>query len=73
MKRFTLIIAAGLLSLGLTTANAQSDDEGAASMSELLRLIEQGQARDSREARQRCATTPSAARRARHSTSAWAP
>jgi biopolymer transport protein ExbB len=53
MKRFTLIIAAGLLSLGVTTASAQSDDEGAASMSELLRLIEQGQARDSREARQR--------------------
>ncbi len=52
MKRITLIIAAGLLSLGLTTANAQDDDR-AASMSELLRLIEQGQARDSREARQR--------------------
>jgi biopolymer transport protein ExbB len=53
MKRLTLIIAAGLLSLGFATANAQSEDEGAASMSELLRLIEQGQARDSREARQR--------------------
>ena len=53
MKRITLIIAAGLLSLGFATANAQSEDEGAASMSELLRLIEQGQARDSREARQR--------------------
>ena len=53
MKRITLIIAAGLLSLGLTTAHAQSEDEGAASMAELLRLIEQGQARDSREARQR--------------------
>ena len=53
MKRFTLIIAAGLLSLGMATANAQSEDEGAASMAELLRLIEQGQARDSREARQR--------------------
>jgi biopolymer transport protein ExbB len=53
MKRFTLIIAAGLLSLGVTTASAQSNEEGAASMSELLRLIEQGQARDSREARQR--------------------
>jgi biopolymer transport protein ExbB len=53
MKRITLIIAAGLLSLGFATANAQSDEEGAASMSELLRLIEQGQARDSREARQR--------------------
>ena len=53
MKRITLIIAAGLLSLGFATANAQSQDEGAASMAELLRLIEQGQARDSREARQR--------------------
>ncbi len=54
MKRITLIIAAGLLSLGLTTANAQGqDDKAAASMAELLRLIEQGQARDSREARQR--------------------
>jgi biopolymer transport protein ExbB len=53
MKRFTLIIAAGLLSLGLTTANAQTGEDGAASMAELLRLIEQGQARDSREARQR--------------------
>ncbi len=53
MKRFTLIIAAGLLSLGFATANAQDDDAAAASMSELLRLIEQGQARDSREARQR--------------------
>ncbi|MDJ0709727.1 MAG: MotA/TolQ/ExbB proton channel family protein [Woeseiaceae bacterium] len=54
MKRISLIIAAGLLSLGLTTAHAQQDeDEGAASMSELLRLIEQGQSRDSREARQR--------------------
>ena len=53
MKRITLIIAAGLLSLGFATANAQDDDAAAASMSELLRLIEQGQARDSREARQR--------------------
>jgi len=50
MKRLTLIIAAGLLSLGVGAANAQDD---AASMSELLRLIEQGQARDSQEARQR--------------------
>ena len=53
MKRITLIIAAGLLSLGFATANAQDDDAAAASMSELLRLIEQGQARDSRESRQR--------------------
>ena len=52
MKRITLIIAAGLLSLGFaTTASAQ--DDGARSMGELLKLIEQGQARDSREARQR--------------------
>ena len=52
MKRITLIIAAGLLSLGFVTANAQ-EEAGAASMTELLRLIEQGQARDSREARTR--------------------
>ena len=52
MKRITLIIVTGLLSLGFATANAQ-EDAGAASMAELLRLIEQGQARDSREARQR--------------------
>jgi biopolymer transport protein ExbB len=52
MKRITLIIAVGLLSLGLTTAHAQDGDD-ARSMAELLRLIEQGQARDSQEARQR--------------------
>ncbi len=51
MKRITLIIAAGLLSLGFVgTASAQ---DGARSMGELLKLIEQGQSRDSREARQR--------------------
>jgi biopolymer transport protein ExbB len=50
MKRLSIIIAAGLLSLATGAANAQED---AASMSELLRLIEQGQARDSQEARQR--------------------
>ncbi len=53
MKRITLIIAAGLLSFGIATANAQQEDAAAASMSELLRLIEQGQARDSAEARKR--------------------
>jgi biopolymer transport protein ExbB len=52
MKRMTIIIAAGLLSLGMTTANAQDGDD-ARSMAELLQLIEQGQARDSQEARQR--------------------
>jgi len=51
MKRFTLIIAAGLLSLGMTSVNAQ--DEDARSMAELLQLIEQGQSRDSQEARAR--------------------
>lgn len=51
MKRLTLIIAAGLLSLGSGVASAQDAD--AASMTDLLRLIEQGQARDSQEARRR--------------------
>ena len=55
MKRLTLIIAVGLLSLGMTTAYAQDGDD-ARSMAELLRLIEQGQARDSKVARQREAT-----------------
>jgi len=52
MKRITLIIATGLLSLSFVgTVNAQEDD--ARSMGELLRLIEQGQSRDSQEARKR--------------------
>ena len=50
MKRVITMIAAGLLTLGSGVATAQDD---AASMAELLRLIEQGQARDSQEARQR--------------------
>ncbi len=50
MKRLTVIVAAGLLSLG-STAFAQ--DEDARSMGELLNLIEQGKARDSQESRQR--------------------
>jgi biopolymer transport protein ExbB len=50
MKRTILIIVAGLMTLGLGTANAQDD---AKSMSELLRLIEQGQTRDNAEARKR--------------------
>ncbi|MDX1480927.1 MAG: MotA/TolQ/ExbB proton channel family protein [Woeseiaceae bacterium] len=50
MKRITTIIAAGVFALGIGTASAQDE---AASMAELLRLIEQGQARDSQEARQR--------------------
>jgi biopolymer transport protein ExbB len=51
MKRLNLIIVAALLTFGFSTANAQ--DEDARSMAELLRLIEQGQARDSQESRQR--------------------
>jgi biopolymer transport protein ExbB len=51
MKRKILVISAGLLVLGFNTVNAQGDD--ASSMAELLRMIEQGQARDSQEARQR--------------------
>ena len=51
MKRITTIIAAGLLVFGAGTASAQS--ESADSMAELLQRIQQGQARDSQEARQR--------------------
>lgn len=55
MKRLTIIIAAGLLSLGAGATYAQdaNADADAASMAELLELIRQGQARDSQEARQR--------------------
>lgn len=48
MKRIVMIVAAGLLAAGAVQAQ-----EDASSMSELLRQIEQGQARDSAEARQR--------------------
>jgi biopolymer transport protein ExbB len=54
MKRLLVILAFGLLSVGFGVANAQESD--AASMSELLDLIERGQARDSQEARQREST-----------------
>ena len=54
MKRLNLIIVSALLTFGFATANAQ--DEDARSMAELLTLIEQGQARDSQESRQREAT-----------------
>jgi biopolymer transport protein ExbB len=53
MKRLTLIIAAGLLSLSAGVTTAQEAQADAASMAELLELIRQGQARDSQEARQR--------------------
>ncbi|MEQ8204912.1 MAG: hypothetical protein RIA65_01960, partial [Woeseia sp.] len=48
MKRIATLVVAGLLAFG--TAQAQ---EAAGSMNELLNLIEQGQARDSTEARRR--------------------
>ena len=51
MKRIITILAASLLFVGSGAAIAQ--DDGASSMAELLNLIQQGQARDSREARQR--------------------
>ena len=50
MKRITLIIVAAVMALGMGTASAQDE---AKSLGELLRLIEQGQARDNQEARQR--------------------
>ncbi len=50
MKRLITILAAALLGFSFGTAGAQGS---ANSMSELLRLIQQGQARDSQEARQR--------------------
>ena len=49
MKRLALLMAACLIGTG--AANAQ--EQNANSMSELLQLIEQGQARDSAEARER--------------------
>jgi len=50
MKSIIKFIAASMLTLSMGSALAQ---ENAASMSELLNLIEQGQARDNQEARQR--------------------
>lgn len=51
MKRITIMIAAaGVLALGATAVSAQED---AVSLDELLNLIEQGQSRDSQEARRR--------------------
>ena len=51
MKRITTIIVAGVFAFGMGAVNAQQDD--AASLNELLNLIEQGKARDNQEARQR--------------------
>ena len=51
MKRIMIMmVAAGVLALGATTVSAQED---AVSLDELLNLIEQGQSRDSQEARRR--------------------
>ena len=51
MKRITIMMsAAGVLAFGATAVSAQED---AVSLDELLNLIEQGQSRDSQEARQR--------------------
>lgn len=51
MKRIAIMmVAAGVLALGATAVSAQED---AVSLDELLNLIEQGQSRDSQEARRR--------------------
>ena len=51
MKRIVILMAAaGVLALGATAVSAQED---AVSLDELLNLIEQGQSRDSQEARRR--------------------
>ncbi len=50
MKRIAIIVATGLLSLGVAQAQESAP---ANSMSELLQQIQRGQARDSQEARQR--------------------
>ena len=50
MNSIKVILATSLLVFGLGAANAQ---DNASSMSELLNLIQQGQARDSQEARKR--------------------
>ena len=49
MKRLAIILTGALFATGI----AQAQDEGAASMDDLLNMIETGQARDSEEARQR--------------------
>ena len=48
MKRIAIFVASALVTMGVVQAQ-----EDAASMSELLNMIEQGQARDSQEARER--------------------
>jgi biopolymer transport protein ExbB len=50
MKRIAIFVAAALLASGLAQAQ---QDQAASSMAELLQQIQQGQARDSQEARQR--------------------
>ena len=50
MKRIITIVAIGLFSFGMAQAQ---DDATSSNMAELLERIQQGQARDSREARQR--------------------
>jgi biopolymer transport protein ExbB len=49
MKRLAIILTGALFAAGI----AQAQDEGAASMDDLLNMIESGQARDSEESRQR--------------------
>ena len=53
MKRIAIIVAAALLGPALVQAQNQNQEQPASSMAELLQQIQQGQARDSQEARQR--------------------
>ena len=53
MKRIAIIVATGIVATGLLSFGVAEAQESANSMGELLQQIERGQARDSREARQR--------------------
>jgi biopolymer transport protein ExbB len=53
MKRIAIIVATGIVATGLLSFGVAEAQESANSMGELLQRIERGQARDSREARQR--------------------
>ena len=56
MKRITTIIVAASLAIaagGVANAQSQNQDQTAASMSDLLKLIKQGESRDNAEARKR--------------------
>ncbi|MCH8308031.1 MAG: MotA/TolQ/ExbB proton channel family protein [Proteobacteria bacterium] len=53
MKHIAIIVATGIVATGLLSSGVAEAQDAANSMGELLQQIERGQARDSREARQR--------------------